>query len=286
MARPDARRCDFATVTAVELARDGHDDTRGSMLPFRLLLAALSLVSLAATVTGCAPDTSVRGDLTARIARSDRGPDYTFSYEALGSPILDCTMPNRRFTGRADRHGVAIFDGQGRPLAVTEDDRRFVHRRLFVKSTSATWIEVGEDDALIELVGPDLAGYLGSTQPPSTPWETLTASLDDAGGVKRNRGTSQSDAATFTVAVDLSDQDEGASVHLVARFKDRGTLAEFTVSQGGADGDERYEAGWRLTIGTSGVPARPDVSDAVAYDETMRPVKAGSTSTSCELGGP
>lgn len=279
------RHTDFVKPTG-QLAGSRPQRRTGAALLLQPLLAGVVVVGLVLTTASCSQDPSVRSDLDARIARSDRGPGYTFSYEALGSSILDCTMPNRRFTGRADRYGISIFNDKGQPIAVTRDDRTYIHTRLFAPgTTNATWIKIIEDDSLNEIIGSDLAGYLRNPQPPTSPWEVLTAALDDARKIDRSSGTPRSEAATFTVTVDAGDRAPMGSVRLEARFEDRQTLSEVTVAQGASDGGERSVAGWKLTLRIAGVPTRPDTSNAVAYEEVARPVNAASPPSACELDG-
>jgi hypothetical protein len=276
---------DFVKLTG-NLAGGGGRRRTGAALPLQQFVAVVVVVGLVWTTASCSQDPSVRSDLAARIARSDSGPDYTFSYEALGSSILDCTVPNRRFTGRADRYGVSIFNGEGQPIAVTRDGRTYLHTRLVAPgTTNATWIKVIDDDSLGKIIGSDLAGYLRNPQPPTSPWEALTAALDDARNIDQSSGTPRSEAATFNVAVDPRDQAPDDSVRLEARFQDRQTLSELTVAQGATDGGERSVAGWKLTLRIAGVPARPDTSNAVAYDQIAHPVNAAPLPAACELDG-
>lgn len=252
----------------------------------RRFVRAACVAASAALALACAAQPRAEATLAARVRSSDPGPDYTFTYEALGSSILDCTSPNRRFTGRADRQGVVIFDDRSRPIVVTTPSRMLLHRRLFAPMTTRVgWVEVDGDDQVTELIGPDLAGYVGANQPPATPWETIDAAIDASDRVHA-RASAQDEAVTYWVELDGTVGEEQVDqVRLVAQFDGERRLASLTVAQSATDGAEQVAVGWRLTLGVDGVPPRPGQGRAVQFEDLVPPVRPALPTSSCELGG-
>lgn len=252
----------------------------------RRFLRAACVAAFAALALGCAAEPRAEATLAARLRNADPGPDYTFTYGALGSSILDCTLPNRRFTGRADRQGVVIFDDRLRPIAVTTPSRRLLHRRLFAPMTTrASWVEVDDHDQITDLIGPDLASYIGANQPPATPWETINAAIDASDRV-HERASAQEEGVTYWVELDGSAGAERTDqVSVVAQFDDERRLASLTVAQATTDGVEQVEVGWRLTLGVDDVPPRPAEGRVVQFEDLDPPVRPALSTSSCELGG-
>lgn len=252
----------------------------------RRFVRAACVAAFAALALACAAEPRAEATLAARVRSSDPGPNYTFTYEALGSSILDCTSPNRRFTGRADREGVVIFDDRSRPITVTTPSRRLLHRRLFAPMTTrASWVEIDDDDQVTDLIGPDLASYVGANQPPATPWETIDAAIDASDRV-HERASAQEEAVTYWVDLDgTAGEEQADQVRLVAQFDDERSLSSLTVAQATTDGVEQVEVGWRLTLGVDGVPPRPGQGRAVQFEDLVPPVRPALPTSSCELGG-
>ena len=128
----------------------------------------------------------------ARLALKDRLADaptgFGFSYQARGTRVLDCVLPNRSFDGRVFPGGAFVLDAEtpaGAARALSLDDAVYLDDAFFAQGTvAAEWVRLtrlGLDAArpsLDRILGVDLAAYLAAPGSPPSGNQIVAATLE------------------------------------------------------------------------------------------------------------
>ena len=244
----------------------------------RALIAAICLSSTPAIVS-CSSNTSSADVLDELLARHQAHDGLVIDYDATGTAVLDCMLPNRSFRVTANtRSGdlEASDPATGEPILVRTGDAVFIHGRLTTpRLADATWWRIDDPDieSLTRVLGADLAG--AAMAPPSDGNDIVNDAISSGADIAHGDDADHS----FKIAV-AGDQPGSSGLGLDITVSLDGVVTQVTATQI----DDPTDGGFRLRfqpVGPAPRIAQPDAADVATVD-----VKSLSSAPipECELG--
>ena len=243
----------------------------------RVVAALVSACSLA--LASCSSTASTEPALIALLDRHQAHVGTVIDYDATGTQVLDCMVPNRSF-----RVTVDLRDGQldvvdtasGSRILVRTDDAVFVLGTLTTPTPpGASWWRLDNPDRglLTRILGADLAG--ATLAVPADGNDLADDAIASGASI-----TSTSDASfALTVAPTANEQD---GVRLDVEVDDDGHVGEVAV----VSTSEPASPGFRMRFEPLPEPptiTAPDGEDVRVADIAML---AGARIEDCALGAP
>ena len=149
-----------------------------------LVLVTVTSCGVVGGEDGGAPEAQL--PLEDRLADAPDG--FGFSYQARGTGVLDCVLPNRSFDGWVFPGGALVVDAEtpaGEARALSLDDAVYLDDAFFAQGTvAAEWARLerpGLDATrprLDRILGVDLTAYLVAPGPPPSGNQIVAATLE------------------------------------------------------------------------------------------------------------
>lgn len=225
----------------------------------RWLQVAALTATLAVVLGACSSTSPTESDPTPSAVDVAPGRDrFAFSYQALGTSVLDCVLPNRRLSGH-------VYDGESFVLIV-DDDAEIRHRDAVTYLDPAlfdsglgidSWITVPDDhlagasEMLQRALGTDVASFLRSGMPPADGNATVRAALDTGASPEPVESLTRQDGSPvpgWRVAVPDTETDGRDVAPVLTYWLDDTAVVRLIVqdSRPGEPGQPDPDTGWLI----------------------------------------
>lgn len=241
-------------------------------------------------------------ELTARLIDAPDRPAFAFSYRALGTQVLECFLPHRRFFAEVDtRSGLlAVTTGSTpTPSVIRVGASVLLRDSLFAdRAIPASWLELrtpatGPARAAAErILGPDLAGYVfGENLPDSG---TVIARAAASGALDVSRLPRGAGADGYRIRVDPSAIPSAENTRVPASpptdvtvdlwVDDTDAVTRLEVRPGPTGTFDGTAAGWSLEFRRIDAPIQPEAGDSINIDDVGLDRLRPAPIPNCELG--
>jgi hypothetical protein len=204
---------------------------------------------------------------------SDRGA-FTFAYEAEGTRVLDCALPNRGFTVTVEpaSRTVDVAADDGAPIARQTPEGLWIAARVVQGPVDAEWIRAAAGDSrATSIFGPDLARYLRPDAIPASPLEYLRGLVVDASTIEPGDGPHR-----WVLTFDAVGSDPLAGLRVDA------TVSDDRVERITASGTSQRGVPVGFTITSRSDPVLFEIGRSVAL-AALDPSALRSIVLGCEL---
>ena len=223
----------------------------------------------------------------------DAPRSFEFSYQALGTDVLDCVLPHRDFDGSVFTDSTLLMTADtpsGAARALRLGDAIYLESTFFATgAVDGDWARIDRSPAiradLERILGVDLAAYLLADDLPPSGNEVLEATLretDVASNVEsiRPRGGPPAPGYRFIV------EAEGTTPVIDAWVDVDGNVVRIRVQDSLPDqaGEPDPDSGWITDYRpTPDTPPPPPPTDVAPVDAASLVVLTPATPAGCEL---